>query len=210
MTRLLIVGATGLVGKLALEQALADKRVSQVIAITRRPIPSSGKLENIVLDFSKMPDDAEWWAVDGAISALGTTRAAAGSLSGYRAIDYDYPLTVARHVRAHGATRFSLTSSLGANPRSPFAYPRTKGELEVELKKLGFPSLTIVRPSVLDGQREKKRADENLAKIIVRILSPILPRRLRLSSASAVAATLLEGAIEAPPGIHLKTNEDMN
>jgi len=210
MTRLLIAGATGLVGNLALEQALADQRVSRVIALTRRPIASHDKLENVVLDFSNLPDDADWWAVDGVISALGTTRAATGSASAYRAIDYDYPLAVARHARAHGATRFALTSSLGANPRSLFAYPRTKGELEVELKKLGFPSLTIVRPSVLDGQREQKRRDENLAKFAVKILAPILPRRLRLSPASAVAATLIEGAIEAPPGIHLKTNEEMN
>ena len=210
MTSLLIVGATGFVGKLASEQALADKRVSRVVALTRRPIASSDKLENVVLDFSTIPDEADWWSVDGVISALGTTRAAAGSPSAYRAIDYDYTLTIARHARAHGATRFALTSSLGANPRSPFAYPRTKGEMEVELKTLGFPSLTIVRPSVLDGQREKQRADENLAKLIVKILAPILPHRLLLSSASAVPATLLEGAIEAPPGIHLKTNEDMN
>jgi uncharacterized protein YbjT (DUF2867 family) len=209
MTRLLIVGATGLVGNLALQQALADQRVSRVIALTRRQIPSSDKLENIVLDFSNMPDEADWWSVDGVISALGTTRAAAGSPSAHRAIDYDYPLNVARHARAHGATRFALTSSLGANPRSPFAYPRTKGELEVELTKLGFPSLTIVRPSVLDGQRELQRADENMARVIVKFLAPILPHRLRLSPASAVAAALLEGAIEAPPGIHLKTNKDM-
>lgn len=209
MTSLLIVGATGLVGNLALEQALADKRVSRVIALTRRPIAPHNKLENVVLDFSNMPVDAGWWSVDGVISALGTTRAAAGSASAYRAIDYDYPLAVARQARAHGATRFALTSSLGANPRSLFAYPRMKGELEIELTKLGFPCLTIVRPSVLDGEREQQRSDENLAKSIVKILAPILPHRMRLSPASAVAAALLEGAIDASPGIHLKTNEDI-
>lgn len=37
MTRLLIAGATGLVGKLVLEQALADDRVSQVIALNPPP-----------------------------------------------------------------------------------------------------------------------------------------------------------------------------
>jgi uncharacterized protein YbjT (DUF2867 family) len=210
MSSLLIAGATGLVGKLVLEQALADERVSRVIALTRRPIASSGKLENVVIDFSDMPDQAAWWSVDGVVSALGTTRAQAKSRSDYRAVDYDYPLAIARHARDHGATHFALTSSLGADPRSAFVYTRTKGELEFELKKLGFPSLTIVRPSVLDGHREQQRFDERLAKIVVRILAPVLPRRLRVSPASAVAACLIEGAIEAPPGIHLKTNEDMN
>lgn len=210
MTRLLIAGATGLVGKLVLERALADVRVSRVVALTRRPVASSGKLENVVIDFSDMPDQAAWWSVDGVVSALGTTRATAKSRSAYRAVDHDYPLAIARHAREHGATRFALTSSLGADPRSPFVYTRTKGELELELRKLGFPSLTIVRPSVLDGHRERPRLDERMAKIVFGMLAPVLPRRLRISPASAVAASLIGGAIEAPPGVHLKTNEDMN
>lgn len=214
MTRLLIVGATGLVGKLVLQHALADNRVSQVIALTRRPmIPRNGldhdRLENVVIDFADMPGQAAWWSVDGVVSALGTTRATAGSRSAYRTIDYDYPLAVARHARDHGATRFSLTSSLGADPRSPFTYTRTKGELERELQRLGFASLTIVRPSVLDGQREQQRLDERMAKTIFMMLAPVLPRRLRVSPASAVAACLIDGAIDAAPGIHIKTNKDM-
>jgi uncharacterized protein YbjT (DUF2867 family) len=210
MSRLLIVGATGLVGKLALEQALADARISRVIALTRRPIPSRDRLENVVIDFSAIPEQADWWSVDGVVSALGTTRSKTKSRSAYREIDYEYPLAVARHARAHGATRFALTSSLGADPRSPLVYTRTKGELEVELKKLGYPSLTIVRPSVLDGDREEERRDEHLAKTVFRILGSVLPRQLRLSPASAVAASLIDGALDAPPGIHIKTNKDMN
>ena len=214
MTRLLIVGATGLVGKLVLEQALADNRVSRVIALTRRPItprdgPDNQKLENVVIDFADMPGQAAWWSVDGVVSALGTTRATAGSRSAYRTIDYDYPLAVARHARDHGATRFALTSSLGADPRSPFTYTRTKGELERELQRLGFASLTIVRPSVLDGPREHQRLDERMAKTIFMVLAPVLPRRLRVSPAGAVAACLIDGAIDAAPGVHIKTNEDM-
>lgn len=210
MARLLIVGAAGLVGRLVLELALADSRVTRVVALRRRPIPSSGKLENVVADFSDLPSQADWWSVDGVVSALGTTRAAAKSRAAYRAIDYDYPLAVARHAREHGAAGFALTSSLGADPRSPFIYTRTKGELERELKKLGFPSLTIVRPSVLDGRREQERRDERLAKVIFRMLAPVLPHRLRISPASAVAASLIHGAVEAPPGLHLMTNDDMN
>jgi uncharacterized protein YbjT (DUF2867 family) len=209
MTRLLIAGATGLVGSLALQQALADERVSGVVALTRRPIAPHDKLENVVLDFADMPGDAAWWSVDGVVSALGTTRAATSAPAAYRAIDYDYPLAVARHARAHGATRFALTSSLGADPRSFFTYTRTKGELERDLPKLGFPSLTIVRPSVLDGPREQPRRDERMAAMLFGMLAPMLPRRWRISPAGSVAAALLEGAIAGPPGVHLMHNEDM-
>jgi uncharacterized protein YbjT (DUF2867 family) len=209
MTRLLIAGATGLVGKLVLEQALADKRVSRVIALTRRPIAPHSKLENVVLDFAAMPADAAWWSVDGVVSALGTTRATTKSRADYRVIDYDYPLAVARHARAFGATRFALVSSLGADPHSRFAYTRLKGELESELEKVGFPSLTIVRPSMLVGYREKERPNEGTITAIFRLLGPVLPRRWRISPARAVAACLLDGAIAASPGLYVKHNEDM-
>lgn len=162
-----------------------------------------------MIDFSNMPRQASWWGVDGVVSALGTTRAITPSRSAYRAVDFDYPLAVARCAREHGATNFALTSSLGADARSSFDYTRTKGELELELKKLDFPSLTIVRPSVLDGHREQQRLDERVAKIIFGMLAPVLPRRLRISTASAVAGALVYGAIEAPPGVHIKHNEDM-
>jgi uncharacterized protein YbjT (DUF2867 family) len=147
-----------------------------------------------------MPADAAWWSVDGVVSALGTTRAKTQSPSDYRTIDYDYPLAVARHARAFGATRFALVSSLGADPSSRFAYTRLKGELESELEKVGFPSLTIVRPSVLDGHRTQARPNEGTVTAIFRLLGPVLPRRWRISPASVVAAALLEGAIAGPPG----------
>lgn len=207
--KLLIAGATGLVGNLVLQQALADNRVSRVIALTRRSVAQHDKLENVVIDFSDMPADAAWWSVDGVICALGTTRAKTSDSVAYRAIDYGYPLAVARHTRDHGATRFALTSSLGANPRSRFIYTRTKGELEEDLKKIGFPSLTIVQPSVIEGPRDEQRFNERSATIILRMLAPVLPQAWRISPASAIAATLLEAALEGPPGIHVKTNKDM-
>src|SRR3546814_15221793 len=75
MTTLLIAGATGLVGGLALKLALADERVDHVIALTRRPITPHAKQRNVVIDFADLPVQATWWSVDGVVSALGTTRA---------------------------------------------------------------------------------------------------------------------------------------
>jgi uncharacterized protein YbjT (DUF2867 family) len=85
-----------------------------------------------------LPHDADWWAVDGAICALGTTRAKTPSAAAYRAIDHDYALAIATLVRKHGAARFALTSSMGADMHSPFRYTRTKGELEDAIIRLGF------------------------------------------------------------------------
>lgn len=209
MTRLLLAGATGLVGSQALWLSLADERVGQVVALTRRPIEPHPKLRNVVVDFANLPADADWWNVDGVISALGTTRARTPSPDAYRAIDHDYPLTLARLARSHGATRFALVSSLGADPRSRFAYTRLKGELEEVIASLKFPSLTLVRPSVLEGERGDARVNERLALDLMKSLKPMLPIRWRPSSAAAMAALLMEGAVAAPPGIHIRTNEDV-
>jgi hypothetical protein len=53
-----LVGATGLVGQSALTQALADPRVSRVVALTRRPLPPHPKLENPVINFDNDPTEA--------------------------------------------------------------------------------------------------------------------------------------------------------
>lgn len=209
MTTLLIAGATGLVGGLALAQALADERVEHVVALTRRPIPSHPKLHCVLVDFTSLPPDAPWWRVDGVISAMGTTRAVTRSPAAYRTIDRDYPFAIACNSRAHGASRFALVSSLGAHPRSRFTYTRTKGELESDLATLGFPSLTIVRPSVLAGRRDDRRYDERSALALLTLLAPVVPARIKPSPAGQVAALLLEGAISAPAGVHVKTNLDM-
>ena len=69
---LLLVGATGEVGRAVLAQALADPRVDEVMALTRRALSAAGKLNNIVVDFDVLPETAPWWFVDAVIC---TTRA---------------------------------------------------------------------------------------------------------------------------------------
>lgn len=201
MTSLMITGATGLVGRQALALALDDRRVDRVVAPTRRPLAAHTKLDNPIVDFARLPEAAGWWSVDGAICALGTTRAAAGSAEAFRLVDFDHALNVARLVREHGATRFGLISSMGADPASRFLYTRTKGELEVAVRRLAFPSLTIVRPGLLGGERDEFRATERIAAAVLRVAAPLLPPAWRISPAAAVASVLVEAAVAGAPGI---------
>jgi len=209
MTTLLLAGATGLVGGGALAEALADARVSRLVAPTRRPLPPHPKLLNPIVDSASLPRDAAWWQVDGAICALGTTRALAGSAAAFRAIDLDFALAIATLVRAGGATRFALTSSLGADPRSRLLYPRTKGELEDAVRRLDFAALTIVRPGFLGGQRDELRVFERITGTILRVAAPLLPAGARISPAATVAALLVEAAIGAGAGTHVVTSRDI-
>ncbi len=209
MARILIVGATGLVGGLVLEQALADTRIERVVALTRRPIPAGGKLENVVVNFAALPSDAGLWSVDGVVCALGTTRAATPSPVRYRAIDHDYPLAVARRARVGGATACALISSLGADPSSRAAYLRLKGDVEVAFAGLGYDSLTILRPSMLAGTRPQPRPGERLALSAFRLLGPLLPVSVRASPAAAVASAALRSVLDGRPGQHVLTNADL-
>ncbi|MBY8821841.1 NAD-dependent dehydratase [Sphingomonas colocasiae] len=205
MTTLLLAGATGLVGGEALKLLLADARVTQVIAPTRRPLPPHPRLFNPIIDSRDLHPEADWWAADGAICALGTTRAQAGSAAAFRAIDHDFALAVATRIRERGATRFALTSSMGADARSRFLYPRTKGELEDAVIRLDFPSLTIVRPGFLGGERSGHRPMERFVGRLLRIAAPILPAGARISPAATVAVFLVDAALNGSPGKHIVT-----
>lgn len=209
MTSLLLVGATGLVGRHVLHQALRDSRVERVVALTRRPLPHRPRLENPVADFDELPEDAPWWAVGAVVCTLGTTIRKAGSQAAFQKVDRDYPLAVARHARRHGARAFALNSAAGADPRSRFFYNRAKGELEESLAECGFPSLTLVRPGLIGGSRDEFRPAELAAQAALGLFDPLLPRRFRRVPAEKVAAALLEAAVQARPGRHIVPSEAM-
>jgi len=207
MTELLLVGATGLVGQSVLRQALADSRVSKVVAVTRNPLPPQPRLENPLVDFDALPADAPWWQVHAGICTLGTTMREAGSHAAFRKVDVDYPLAVAKLLYDNGAKSFAFNSSIGANPKARAFYNRVKGEVEQRLIAGGFPSLTLVRPSGILGPRKPHRAWEARTIRVFHSLRPVLPRHYRVVPADKIARALLEAAITAPPGVHIVESE---
>ncbi|GGE53190.1 hypothetical protein GCM10007421_29520 [Halopseudomonas oceani] len=204
---LLVLGGSGLVGMEILRQALANPAISRVIAPTRSPLSMAVRhfahLENPQVDFSALPEDADWWQADAAVCALGTTRQQAGSRDAFRAVDRGYVTACARHARRAGTRTFVLNSSLGASPRSGSFYLRVKGEVEQDLTSMDFRSLTLVRPSLLDGARSQDRPAELVGLLLSRTFKPVIPKRLRAVRASDVAAAMLQAALMAPSGRHV-------
>jgi uncharacterized protein YbjT (DUF2867 family) len=200
MKRLLILGATGLVGQHVLVQAVADPSVAQVVAPTRRTLTPHPKLLNPIVDFKALPQ-ADWWAADAVVCCLGTTLKLAGSPAAFREVDHDHVLAAARLARAAGTPTFALNSSLGASASSGNLYLRTKGETEDDLAALGFASLTLVRPSLLDGgPRPDTRPGEAVGLWFFRLARPLIPARYRAVRTDAVAHTLLQAVRQAKPG----------
>ncbi len=208
--RLMLVGASGEVGRAVLAQALADRRVAEVVALTRRPLAAAKKLTNIVVDFDRLPEDAQWWAVDAVVCTLGTTLRAAGSREAFASVDRDLPLRIARLARAQGATRLGLNSSLGADAGSGNFYLRTKGEAEDAIRQLGYPGYVILRPSLIDVDRIESRPGERLGLAFARGLAPLIPRRWRAVTPEAIARALLDGVLSVAPVVQVVESEALH
>lgn len=210
MKKVLLAGASGMVGREVLRQALADPRVRAIVAPTRRPLATDAKLHNPLVDFDNLSADAAWWEADAVVCTLGTTIREAGSQAAFRKVDLEYPLAVARHALAHGASTFVLTSASGANVESRIFYSRIKGELERSLRALGYGSLCLVRPGLLGGERERRRPLEHVGMKLLGAMGPLLPHRYRVVPADRVAATLLREALAAEPGVRVIESEEID
>jgi uncharacterized protein YbjT (DUF2867 family) len=209
MTRVMLVGATGLVGGEVLKLALANPKVRQVVAPARRALPAHVKLLNPVVDFNALPEESDWWTVDAVICALGTTIKKAGSQAAFTRVDHDHPLRVAELALRHGARAYALNSALGADVQSRVLYSRTKGELERDLLALGYPSLTFVRPGLIGGERNESRPAEQFGITLSTWLRPLLPSRYRVVPAARIAQHLLQAALAARPGVQVVMPEQM-
>jgi uncharacterized protein YbjT (DUF2867 family) len=202
----LLVGATGLVGRECLRLLLADTGVGRIVVVTRRPLSPdvrAPKLETHVVDFDHLEEHEALFQVDAIICALGTTIRQAGSRAHFRTVDYEYPLAFAKVGRRHGCAHFLVVSALGANPRSRVFYNRVKGELEEALRLVGYPRLTIVRPSLLLGPRAELRLGEEVAKRVTRWLGPLVPRAFKPVEARVVATVLVRAAREKGTGVRV-------
>lgn len=209
---LLVVGATGAVGRAVLRQALAEERIARIVAPTRRPLEAAladvERLVNPVIDFARLPEEAPWWRVDAVVCTLGTTLRVAGSQAAFAAVDRDLPIAVGRLARAAGATRYALNSSLGASAGGSF-YLRTKAEAEQGIIDLGFASTTIVRPSLIDTERSEPRPGEQVGLLFAHLLRPLIPRRCCAVSPEAIAAALLGGILEGRPGVRIVESDEL-
>ncbi len=191
--RVLVAGATGLVGSRILHGALTDDSVAQVHVLARRALGLvHPKLAVQQVDFRALPPLP---AVDEVYLALGTTIRQAGSRDAFRAVDLQANLAVAQAALYAGARRFGLVSAVGADATSKVFYNQVKGELEDALAALAPDALVIARPSFLLGDRQAlgqaARPGERLGICLGQWLRPVLPAAYRPVEASRVAAALL-------------------
>jgi uncharacterized protein YbjT (DUF2867 family) len=170
----IVIGATGLVGSHVVQLLLSDERYSTVKVFHRR---STGivhpKLDEHIIDFEDIESWKENVTGDELYSAMGTTIKKAGSKQAQYKIDVTYPLKVARTAASNAVKKYSLVSSAGADKDSKLFYPRIKGELDDAVSRLSFDRITIMRPSILDGDRQEDRPGERIGLAAMKLAGKI-------------------------------------
>lgn len=206
--RVLLVGATGLIGGHCLSKLLADDEIGSVTVFARRPLACTDpKLTtHVIADFDHLRDHAKMIDADAALCCLGTTHRAAGSPEAFAKVDHIYVAELARLAAARGVSRFLLVSAVGADPASPVFYNRVKGRAEAAVSELPFKTVHILRPSLLLGERSEPRPAEDWSKPLAPIWSLFLwgpLGRYRPVAAETVAARLVELAKSDQEGVHI-------
>lgn len=170
----LVIGATGATGRELVNLLINDEDFDQVsIFVRKAPELEHEKLKIHTIDFNEIKRHKDLIKGDILFSALGTTKKEAGGKQRQYIIDYTYQYEFAKIAAENGVDQLSLVSSIGANPKSFMFYPKMKGELESDVKKLKFKKIDIFQPPILIRQPEIIRKAEKKAISIIQKLNKL-------------------------------------
>ncbi|HEX5694429.1 MAG TPA: hypothetical protein VFY00_07430 [Arenimonas sp.] len=202
----LLAGATGLVGGLALRRWLSADEGPLLLAPVRRALPVShprlvqlpGGWDQAALAQAVADSGAR---VTAFASCLGTTIRQAGSREAFLAVDRDLVLALAGIARRLGARQALMVSSVGASAQSGNFYLRVKGEAERGLSALAFERVDCLRPGLLLGERAERRPAEAIGQRLAPLANALARgplQRYRAIDAADVAAAMV--ALCGQPG----------
>ena len=194
----IVIGATGLVGRELLKQLNQIESCEKITAIVRHEdaeLKSLKKVQQFILDDFLLLNDEDANGYSHAFSCLGTTLKKAESKQNFYNVDYE--------MNAHFAdlfettdTHYLLISAMGANAQSKIFYNKVKGELENHIQSLNLKCVSILRPSLLLGERQEQRALEDMTQKLYRKFSHLVPNTFKYKPVTAeqVAHTMVDAA----------------
>lgn len=202
MRKILVVGASGVVGREIVSEFLDDKECDEVVTWVRKV---SGvkheKLREKVINFDEiltLKDEC----FDAVFCALGTTIKQAKSAENFKKVDVIYPVNLAKWAKRSGCENFTLISAPKANINSKFLYLRAKGEAEKGVKEQGFKSLSIIHPPLINGERKDKRYGEKFMILLFEILPKCWFKNIRPMSGKDIAKATIKVAKIAKSGVN--------
>ena len=194
----IVIGATGLVGRELLKQLNQIESCEKITAIVRHEdaeLKSLKKVQQFILDDFLLLNDEDANGYSHAFSCLGTTLKKAGSKQNFYNVDYE--------MNAHFAdlfettdTHYLLISAMGDNAQSKNFYNKVKGELENHIQSLNLKYVSILRPSLLLGERQEQRTLEDMTQKLYQKFSHLVPNTFKYKPVTAeqVAHTMVDAA----------------
>lgn len=216
--KVILLGATGMVGQGVLRECLIDLEVERVLTLGRSATGQQHeKLRELVhKDLSDLSSvEEELSGYDACFFCLGVS-AAGMTEQDYRRVTYELTMAVARTLaRRNPGMTFIYVSGSGTDStgRSRFMWARVKGETENALLQLPFKAAYMFRPAFiqpLHGVSSKTR----LYKAIYAVMGPLYPLLRDLfpkyvTTSQQVARAMLEVAKRGAPKRVLE-NQDIN
>lgn len=173
--KILVTGATGLVGAEVIREAIKDDGITQITAIARRSLSiKHPKLTTVLhedfLNYNNLlpviaPHDACLWC-------LGISQTQVNKEQ-YHVITYDYAMAAANAIKqANPAMTFLFLSGEGADQteKSRQLFGRIKGKTEKALLQLGLGKLYIARPGGIRPINKNPNAP-----FLYKLLIPLFP-----------------------------------
>ena len=162
-----VIGATGATGRQVVKHLLEADWISEVsVLVRKKSFEEQDKLQEHVVDFDQLSEYRQWIVGDVAFSCLGTTLKDAGSKEEQWKVDYTYQYNFAQLAYQNGVSTFVLQSAINADASSKLFFSRMKGELEENIKLIGFERLVLCKPSFLI-RPNTKRTLENIGVQLV-------------------------------------------
>jgi len=192
--KVVLFGATGMVGSGVLHECLLDRDVDSVLAVGRQPpAVSDGKLRVLIRPdmFGVGVNENDFAGYDACFFCLGVS-SVGKSEAEYTHLTYDLTMRWAQLLaRANPAMRFLYVSGMGTGGKAMWA--RVKGRTENDLLAL-FPEAVMIRLGALrpmHGQRPRGSG----ARALLTLLSPLWPLFQRIWSGRVITTEELSRAM---------------
>lgn len=171
----IILGATGLTGNLLLDLLLKDDDFERVILFSRRKVTQQNpKIEEHLVDLFALEKYQNQFNADVVFCCIGSTQKKTPNQEIYKKVDYGIPITAAKLAKANSIPKMIVVSALGADKESRFFYNKAKGEMEEKVLKQQLPETYILRPSLIDGNRDETRPFEFAWKKVMKIANLLM------------------------------------